>query len=127
MSACAWIYRENRYFLCVFTAPSPEEPQGFSALQICCVYTDFQLPQDVLGELERCRRAAGMGEVISFPSPGSGVQGRQSAPVLGAESFPGTGGRQSREKTPIPGFGGKNRPPLSPATLLWLVGGYGDT
>lgn len=62
------------------------------------------------------RSAAGMEEAFPFP-PHS--QRRQTAPVLGPGSFPGTGGRQSRDKTQMPGW--KKGSPLSSATLLWLV------
>lgn len=122
-----YIYMENRYFLCVLTASSPKEPQGFSALQICCVWIDFQLPQDVLGELESCRSAADMEEAISLPSPGSGVLRRQIVPALGPDSFPGTGRGQSREKTQMPVLGWRKGPPLSSRHSPVACKDHGDT
>lgn len=80
-----------------------------------------------LGELGSCRSAAAMEEAISFPSAGSEVHRRQTAPVLGPDNVPGTGRRQSRERaqTPVPGW--KKGPPLSSRHSLMACKDHGDT
>lgn len=80
-----------------------------------------------LGELGSCRSAAEMEEAISFPSSGSEVHRRQTAPVLGPDSFPGTGRRQSRERTQTPVLGWKKGPPLSSRHSPMVCKDHGDT
>lgn len=79
------------------------------------------------GELGSCRSAAEMEEAISFPSSGSEVHRRQTAPVLGPDSFPGTGRRQSRERTQTPVLGWKKGPPLSSRHSPMACKDHGDT
>lgn len=80
-----------------------------------------------MGELGSCRSAAEMEEAISFPSSGSEVHRRQTAPVLGPDSFPGTGRRQSRERTQTPVLGWKKGPPLSSRHSPTACKDHGDT
>lgn len=80
-----------------------------------------------MGELGSCRSAAEMEEAISFPSSGSEVHRRQTAPVLGPDSFPGTGRRQSRERTQTPVLGWKKGPPLSSRHSPMACKDHGDT